>query len=102
MRAHLPGRKIAEIRAFEIDIAGRRLIEADHGLPERRLAAARFPHQAEGLAALHRERDVVDRADGQTIPAEKTAADLEMLREVLDLEDDVALVLARHNRSGDS
>jgi hypothetical protein len=50
LRMQRAGPSAAEIDAFEIDLAARGLVETDHQPRHRRLAAARFAHQAEGLA----------------------------------------------------
>ena len=60
----------------------RRIARAD-----RRLAAARFADQRQGLALVDVERDAVDRIDdGRAAPPKKPAADREVLLEVVDLE----------------
>ena len=58
-------RRVAEprdVRTVEHDRAVGRRHEAQDGLAERGLAAARFAHQPDRLAALQLERDAVDRA----------------------------------------
>ena len=49
--------------SVNIDRAARRMQDPGHHLQERALAGAVFPHNAEGLAALHLEADVVERPE---------------------------------------
>src|SRR4029077_1337863 len=51
---------------------------------DRRLAASRFTHERQGLAARDLERDTVDGADEACGPAATRAAHGEMLLEVVD------------------
>ena len=70
----------AEIRAVEQHAAGARADELQDGISGRRLAAARFAHQAQGAAALDAEaRDLIQRA--QPLPP----LPAEFGRETLDL-----------------
>src|SRR5262249_61616156 len=50
-----------DVDAVEDDAAAGGLVEADDRAPNRRLPAARLADEAERLAALDRERDLVDR-----------------------------------------
>ena len=68
LHALAPGahRLVAErqqILALEAHLAGGGLEQAQHQTADRRLAAARFAHDGEGLALLEMEVDAVDRAD---------------------------------------
>ena len=59
----------------------RRRIQLQHQSPQSRLAAARLPHQAEGLARLDRERKVVHRVY-PTAAGKQTATRVEDLGHV--------------------
>src|SRR6185436_6381673 len=77
--------------SFEQDLARRRLVELQEQAAERALPRAALPDETDGLAAVDRERDVVDgdeyarRIAAQ--PAGQLPADREVLREVPRLED---------------
>ena len=63
------------VLALEDDLTRVGLDQAQRGAPGRRLAAAGFADQAEGLAVAHAERDAVERADGDACaPAESRAS----------------------------
>ena len=79
-----------EVTALEDDAAVGRPLELEDAAPRRRLPAPRLADQAERLAAVERERHAVDRAHDPPGPTEQSAADGEVLDEVLDLEEDVA------------
>ena len=59
------------------------------GAPGRRLAAAGFADQAEGLAVAHVKRDAVERADGDGARARKAALHREELAQPGDGEDGI-------------
>ena len=60
------------IPAVKDDLARRRLQKLEQGSPNRRLAAAAFPHQSNGLTALDLETDSVHRLDVINLPAQQT------------------------------
>src|SRR6266481_4654574 len=70
-----------QVASFEANGAAGRLFEPEHELRRRRLAAAGFADDPEGLAALDRERDPVDRANHAALAAEDPAPGMEMLAE---------------------
>ena len=76
---------LRDVLAVEDDAAGRRLQHAQDRHRRRRLAAAAFPHQAEGLTAPEIERHPVDRLDGShPAPHEYPFGDREVDLEILD------------------
>ena len=60
--AHVGWPEIHDGSAFIADIARRRLDQSQERAAERGLAAPGFAHDGECLAALHRNRDAVDRS----------------------------------------
>jgi hypothetical protein len=87
-RPELVLRERRDVLAVEDDAPSGRLVEPENGATDRRLAAARLADEAEGLAALDRERDVVHRLDVADVPVEQDAAlDREPDAEVLDLDE---------------
>src|SRR5437899_5745478 len=52
-----------QVAAFEADAAGGGFNQAQDQAAQRAFARSGFAHQAEGLAGLNVERDVIDRAD---------------------------------------
>ena len=77
-----------EILPVEGDPPGRRLVQADDRPADRGLAAARFTDEPERLAALDRERDIVDRLDVADVPVEHDPAlDREVDLEIGDLDE---------------
>ncbi len=81
------GAEAGEVDAVEEDAAVARLVEPDHRLRERRLAATRLADQPERLAALDAERDAVDRPYVPDRRAEEPGPDREVLDEPLDAEE---------------
>src|SRR6185295_14092275 len=63
-----------------------RLEQLEQRAADGRLAAARFTHQAERLAASNGERHAVDRIDLPRHPAEEATMDGEVLLQSLDFE----------------
>src|SRR5262249_56963279 len=80
--AQLVGAELGEIAALEDDLARRRRLELQDAPSRRRLAATRFPDEAERLAARDAERHAVDRAHEAAAPAEEAGADLQAFDEV--------------------
>jgi hypothetical protein len=68
--------------AFEEDVAGRRLLELEQQAAEGALTGAALADEAESLAALDRERDVLDR-DERLLLAAQAPQYAALLREVL-------------------
>jgi len=70
-----------------LDLAGGRLDEAEHEAARRRLAAAALADQAERLALVDVEADVVDRAHAADLALdEEPGGDREVLGQVLDAQ----------------
>src|SRR6266496_1268350 len=90
-RAELGGRRGRQVLALEKDRTAGRLLELEDAPARGGLAAAGLAHEAEGLAPAYRERHVVHRLDDATPAAEKAARDLEVLGQVADYQDLVAL-----------
>src|SRR5207253_1043500 len=63
-----------DVVPLEYDAPACRLVEAQDGATERRLAAPGFADQADRLAAGDRERDTVDRLDVADVTVEHDAA----------------------------
>src|SRR5712691_2128716 len=84
---HVAGRPDSPAR--EGDGAGIGRQQLDEKARRRRLAAARFADDAEGLAAAHAERDIVDRLDGCDRALEQPAAHREVALEVAHFEQDI-------------
>lgn len=61
--AHFTGTGGEQVAAFEMNIAGGGFNQAQDQATQRALSRSGFSHQAEGLARLDVERDVIDRAD---------------------------------------
>ena len=61
VRAKLASRKTRQFHPVELDVAGRDGEQLHETASQRRFAAPGLPHDAERLAALHFERDAVDR-----------------------------------------
>ena len=70
-----------EIAALEQDGAAGGRLQPEHEFRRRGLAAARFAHHAQRLAALDGEGDAVDRAHDAALAAEDAATRREMLAE---------------------
>ena len=68
-----------EVAALEEDAAAGRLLQPQHELGRRGLAAAGFAHHAQRLAAFDREGDAVDRAHHAALAAEDAAPRREVL-----------------------
>ncbi len=83
-----------QILPVEPDRARGRFDEAQDKTSDRRLAAARFADEAEGLAAAHVERDAIDGLDAGDLALQDPAVDRKVLHEVADLEQRVSLDLA--------
>ena len=82
-----PARQDAEhILAVEPHAAGVRLHQAEDQARQRRLAASRLAHDAQGLAPLHLERHVVHRAHPGLRAVEHSAAQGEVLAQAARLE----------------
>ena len=84
--------RAGHVVAVELDRARGRRIEADHQARHRRLAAARFAHQREGLALGDLEVDAVDRLHDLARPALERAhqpgrRDVEVALQALDLDE---------------
>ena len=79
-------RELQDVLAAKRDVARRRFDQPQDAAPGRRLAAAGFADEAEGLAFLDRERHVVDGADDGAVP-QPSAAAAEFLDEMADLEE---------------
>ena len=78
---------VSHVLALEHHLAVRGVREAHDAAARRGLAAARLAHEAEGLAGIDVEADVVDGLDGLLVPAGKDAGvDVELLGEVLDVK----------------
>jgi hypothetical protein len=90
-RAHVGLAQRRDIGAVELDAAGGRLDQPQHGARHRRLAAAGFSDEAQRLADTEREADAVDRMHGADLPAQHAAAHRKMLDEVLHLEQGAGL-----------
>ena len=85
----------------ETDRARRRLLERHDEPADRRLAAARLPDEAEGLALAHRERDVRDGLDAPDLALQdRSGGDRELLHEPVDLEDHLAVLEVLHPLQG--
>ena len=94
-RPHLARLRCVMSRAVEADRAGGRLEQLEHQPRGRRLAAARLADDAERLAAVDAERDVLDGVHDAAAAREHAQADGEVLRQVLDLDERVAAGGAR-------
>ncbi len=65
--AHLPQRfalQLGQVLALKVDLTSRRAIELQDGPSGRRLATARFAHQAQGLALQDVKANAIHRLDG--------------------------------------
>ena len=79
--------ELRDVPALERDRAGGRVEQPHDAARHRRLAAAGLADDAERLAAVEREADVVHGLDGRDLLLEDDPArDREVLRQVLDLE----------------
>src|SRR5262249_31330479 len=76
-----------DVVALEDDLPRSGLEQPDDGAAERRFPAARLADQAERLALLHREADVVDRVDARDLALEDALANREVLLEAPDLDE---------------
>src|SRR5690242_21312871 len=85
-RAKLAAREPRDVVAVEADRSGCRLVQANEQAAEGRLAAAGLADDAEGLAAPHVERHVVDRVHDLAAAAEGRRLEREVLDEVARLE----------------
>ncbi len=95
-RSQLALAQRGDIATVEHDPPGRRLVEPEDRPTDGRLAAARFAHEPEGLAAADRQRDVVDSANVADVAVEHDAAlDREPDPQVLELDEVAAAVFAR-------
>src|SRR4029079_7404144 len=77
----------AERAPLEQDGAAAWLLQPEHELGGRGLATARFADHAQGLAALDREGDAVDRAHHAAMAAEQAAPAREVFGYVVGLQD---------------
>ncbi len=85
--AHLPGGQPGDLPALEPDRPRRRLQQAHDRPAERRLATSGLADEAEGLARLDGEADVVDGPHPGNLTVEEDARlDREVLDDVADLE----------------
>ena len=86
LRPQRGGIQRAEVLAFEVHAAGRRLDQPQYQPAERGLAAARLAHHAERLSGLEREVHAVHRLHGAAGTAEQPVPDSEVLGQPLHLE----------------
>ena len=86
-----PQLRLAQVRdvgALEQDAAAGRLVQPEHRASDGRLSAPRLADEPDGLAALDRERDAVDRLDVADVAVEEHAAlDREPDAEVVQLDE---------------
>ena len=81
---------IDDVVSIDLDLAVGRRVEAQHGAPDRGLAAAALAHQAQRLAAVDKERDAVDGLDRPDLALDQDAApDGKVLLELRDLDEAV-------------
>ncbi|MHC2477417.1 hypothetical protein ACVJF0_008394 [Bradyrhizobium elkanii] len=80
------GREIVDALAIEHDLAGGDVEQPQDGAADRRLAAAGFADQREGLAASDLKGHAIHGVDRAGAAAEQAAANRKMLLEVVDLE----------------
>ena len=73
--------------AVEPDLARRAVREPEDGASERGLAAARLPHEAQGLVGGDVERHTVDGLDHLAAGAEEAGAAHEVGDEVVDFDE---------------
>ena len=85
--------------ALEEDLAGGRLMQTHDAAAQRRLAAAGLADDAERLAAVHLQVDVAQRVQVLRLAADFARADLELLREIVDLEKHLFFLSTAHRRS---
>ena len=82
---------VREVDALEQDLAAGRVVEPQHQAAERRLSAARLADQAQRLAALDVERDVVDGAHQLAARAGSRCATGKIFLACRDVEDGVGV-----------
>src|SRR4029078_10541757 len=84
-RSQLLAAERRDVAAVELDGARGQIVQPDHAPPQRRLAASRLAHQADRLAGLQVEADVVDRMHARGLPLEDDALlDREVLLDAAD------------------
>ena len=94
-RPHARAVVAGDVLALELDLARGDVDHLQDGEARRALAAARFAHQAQRLAAAHVERHAVDRLHAADLAAHDGARHhREVDFEVLDLEDGVRRALS--------
>src|SRR5262249_51200957 len=79
--------KMRDVAAHHLHAAAGRLDQPQHGTAGRRLAAARFAHQAQRLALADGEAHAIDGIDMAHGTAQHALLYREVLLEILDLED---------------
>src|SRR5262249_23590478 len=89
--AHLAAVEPRHVPPVEDDLPGRRLDQLDDRPRERRLAAPGLADEPERLSRRDREVDAVDGVDLPDRPLEQPGADREVLDQVLDSQDLLAL-----------
>ena len=77
--------------AFERDSSACRLMKANEAASERRLAATGFADDAEGLTSVHLEVHARERMQVLGLLADLVGANLEVLRQVADLQNDIRI-----------
>src|SRR5947209_12194555 len=85
-RAQIVATELANVLTVEADLAVGRLDQAQHAAARGRLAAAGFADEAEGLAAIDRERHAVDRIDAADLARQQAAEHGEMFLQAADAE----------------
>src|SRR5919201_1648584 len=91
-RPHAAARELRDIVAVEDEAAVREVVEPNEATTQRRLAAARLADEADCLAAMDLERDVVDRMDPRDLTLEQDPPlDREVLDDVLGLKEEISV-----------
>ncbi len=86
--------ELGNILALEQDLAARGGVQARDAAAQRRLAAARLADDAQGLALEDVKANVRQGVQGLGLAKQSLAAELELLAEVLDAQNDVVLAQA--------
>ena len=90
-RPQLAFAEVRDVRAVEDDLAAGRLVQAQEGAADRRLAAPGLADEPERLAALDPERDAVDGLHVADVAVHHDSApDREPDAEVVDLDERIA------------